>query len=160
MISWNKLTNFEPVIRKAILQDVVRICEIVAQMTPGLPHDYRKADEQFLKIDGNEDCFLWVAELENKVVGTAMMHLQHKLSHNCSVAAHLEDLVIDSSYRGKGIGEKLLTTAVETARSRGAYKIMLTCYEKTTIFYQKYGFVKHDIGMRMSLKEEHPMVKD
>ena len=149
------------IIRKAEARDVKRICEIVSQMTPGLPHDYREAVLSFrAKIENNPDYFLWVAE-DGEVVGTAMMHLQHKLSYCCGTAAHLEDVVVDNKYRGKGVGKLLVNKAVEQAKLCGAYKIMLTCYQKTIPYYTALGFKEHDFGMRMSLIEnEHPTVKE
>lgn len=141
-------------IRLATDRDIQKICEIVSQLTPGLPHDYRDAIVQFNKhIEINPDYFLWVAELDEKVVGTAMMHLQHKLSYHCGRAAHLEDVVVDKDHRGKGIGELLVNKAIETAKQYECYKILLTCFQKTTAYYEKFGFVQHDIGMRLTLVE-------
>jgi glucosamine-phosphate N-acetyltransferase len=81
------------------------------------------------------------------------MHLQHKLSYNCGTAAHLEDVVVDESHRGQGIGEGLVQEAIDTARRHGCYKLMLTCYEKTIPYYERFGFQRHDFGMRLPLKE-------
>ena len=96
-----------------------------------------------------------MAELEGQIAGTAMMHLQHKLSYRCGTAAHLEDVVVDAAARGRGVGETLVETAIAAAREHGCYKIMLTCYEKTVPYYERFGFIQHDIGMRMTLKEEY-----
>lgn len=148
-------------IRLATDEDVPDICRIVQQMSPGSPHDYRNAVEKFRKeILPSKDYFLWVAvdTIGNKeiVCGTAMMHLQHKLSYHCGTAAHLEDVVVDDLSRGIGIGEMLVNTAIECAKEHDCYKIMLTCFEKTTKYYEKFGFEIHDIGMRKELKELYP----
>lgn len=141
-------------IRLATDRDIKNICEIVSQLTPGLPHDYRDAENKFEShIKNNQDYFLWVAELDGEVVGTAMAHLQHKLSHHCGTALHLEDVVVDKDHRGKGIGELLVNKAIETAKQYECYKILLTCFQKTTAYYEKFGFVQHDIGMRLTLVE-------
>ena len=144
------------VIRPAKPEEVRAICNLVSQMSPDCQQDYRGAIDKFIvHIKDNPDYFLWVAIVDDVVIGTAMMHLQHKLSYVCGTAAHLEDVVVDAAWRGKGIGEKLVATAVQTAKEHNCYKIMLTCRSKTVGYYTRFGFADHDIGMRMSLKEEY-----
>ncbi len=144
------------VIRQAAEADIPEVCRIVGQLSPmGYRHDYTGAVEKFRShINPSPDYFLWVAERDGRVVGTAMMHLQHKLSYHCGTAAHLEDVVVDRDCRGQGVGEQLVRHAVEAARAKGCYKIMLTCYPKTAGYYERLGFVQHDVGMRLELKEK------
>ena len=140
-------------IRLANEQDIPEVCRLVQQMSPGSPHDYRNAVEKFLtSIEPSPDYYLWVAVLDGKVVGTAMMHLQHKLSYHCGTAAHLEDVVVDRDIRGQGIGELLVQAAIDVAKEKKCYKIILGCFEKTVPYYERFGFEKHDIGMRLNLK--------
>lgn len=143
------------VIRKATAADIPEVCRIVGQLSPmGFKHDYTGAVDKFQShILPSPDYYLWVADLDGKVVGTAMMHLQHKLSYHCGTAAHLEDVVVDADCRGQGVGEQLLQTAIETAKAHDCYKLMLTCYAKTAVYYERFGFEQHDIGMRLELKE-------
>lgn len=138
--------------------DIPSVCRIVAQMSPGQQHNYAMAVDKFRShIKNNPDYFLWVAVNDkNEVIGTAIMHLQHKLSYNCGTAAHLEDVVVDINHRKLGIGEQLVNIAIETAKKHDCYKIFLTCFEKTIPYYEKFGFKKHDFGMRMELKELYP----
>jgi N-acetylglutamate synthase-like GNAT family acetyltransferase len=143
-------------IRKATERDIEEVCRLVGQMSPmGFRHDYTNAVDKFRShIAANPDYYLWVAELDGKVVGTAMMHLQHKLSYHCGTAAHLEDVVVDHACRRRGIGEGLVREAIATARQQRCYKIMLTCYPKTAAYYERFGFRQHDIGMRLDVKEQ------
>lgn len=141
-------------IRKATVNDIPSICNLVQQLSPGFSHDYRNAKEKFKShIEPSPDYYLWVAEADGEILGTAMMHLQHKLSYHCGTAAHLEDVVVDVSARGLGIGKKLVESAVAVAKEHDCYKIMLTCFEKTIPYYEQLGFSVHDTGMRMELKE-------
>lgn len=144
-------------IRLANEQDIPDVCKLVQQMSPGFTHDYKNATEKFKnKIQASPDYFLWVAEFEGKIVGTIMMHLQHKLSYHCGTAGHIEDLVIDEKFRGKGIGQFLLHTVIEEAKEHNCYKVILNCFEKTASFYEPFGFKKHDIGMKLELIEPYP----
>lgn len=143
-------------IRKATAADVPDVCRIVGQLSPiGLQHDYTDAVEKFRShIQPSPDYYLWVAELDGKIVGTALMHLQHKLSYRCGTAAHLEDVVVDRECRGHGVGAQLVRHAIEIAKAHDCYKLMLTCYPKTAPYYERFGFHAHDVGMRLALKQE------
>jgi glucosamine-phosphate N-acetyltransferase len=143
-------------IRKATEADIPAVCRLVGQLSPmGFKHDYTDAVAKFrAHIAPSPDYYLWVAELDGVVVGTAMMHLQHKLSYHCGTAALLEDVVVDKDARGHGVGEQLVLQAIATARAHDCYKLMLTCYPKTTVYYERFGFHQHDIGMRLALKEK------
>ena len=140
-------------IREAEEKDIPDICRIVAQLSPGFEHNYTNAIGKFRShIKRNPDYYLWVADRDGAVVGTAMMHLQHKLSYLCGTAAHLEDVVVDKSDRGNGVGKLLVQKAIQTAIDHECYKIMLTCLEKTVPYYEPFGFKVHDIGMRLDLQ--------
>lgn len=154
-------------VRLARDEDIDEVCRLVSLLSPEA-HDYTNAHKKYRdKIQGNPDYFLWVAQWlgplrsdfhpddRNVIVGTGMMHFQHKLSYRCGTAAHLEDVVVDPVYRGVGIGEIILQTAIAAATLEDCYKVMLTCYDKTAEYYERFGFVRHDIGMRLSLKEEY-----
>jgi len=153
-------------IRLAQEADIPFICQIVGQLSPtGFEHDYRDAREKFKNhIEKSPDYFLWVATVKQRVVGTAitsesivgtaMMHLQHKLSYQCGTAAHLEDLVVDENWRGHGVGKLLLENAINTAEQYNCYKLMLTCWPKSIGYFMDFGFVQHDFGMRKDLKHD------
>lgn len=143
-------------VRRAERNDVAAIAQLVGQLSPlGYRHDYTDAERKFAeRIARSPDYFLWVAETDGGVVGTAMMHLQHKLSYRCGTAAHLEDLVVDAGRRGMGVGRLLVKAAILAARVQGCYKLMLTCFPRTASYYERFGFQQHDIGMRMALKAD------
>ena len=141
-------------IELATSSDVSEICRLVQLLSPGSPHDYRDAIKKFnSSILPSPDYFLWVVKEDGKIIGTGMMHLQHKLSYRCGTAAHLEDVVVDLDQRGKGVGRLIVDTAIQEAKKHNCYKLMLTCFEKTIPYYESFGFEKHDIGMRLNLKE-------
>ncbi|WP_454781847.1 N-acetyltransferase family protein [Legionella sp. WA2022007384] len=79
------------------------------------------------------------------------------------VFAHVGSLGIGviAPYRGQGIGEALLSTALQMAKSKGLTRIELTVREhnQTAIsLYEKYGFVKegvHKNAVRIDGEYEH-----
>jgi GNAT superfamily N-acetyltransferase len=94
--------------------------------------------------------FLFVAKIGNRVVGCATLHIQQKLIRDGGIAAFLEEVNVDSSFRGKGIGEKLVKHLVEEAKNRGCYKVTLSCFPERLDFYERCGFVQENITMRKS----------
>lgn len=146
-------------VRFATSEDIPEVVRIVTQLTPpDKQPNYRLAQDKFERaIQNNPDYFLWVAETAaGDIVGTGMMHLQHKLSYHCGTAAHIEDVVVDETVRGHGVGEAIVQEAVITAINHFCYKVMLTCFAKTATYYEKFGFVQHDIGMKLTLKDPYP----
>jgi len=64
--------------------------------------------------------------------------------------ARIEDVVVDDSLRGQGIGELLTNSAVERARAAGAKAVGLTSRpsrEAANRLYQKVGFEQRDTNV-------------
>ena len=98
----------------------------------------------FSKILGKIQSQIWVFEdcNANKIVASASILLEQKIIHGGGIVAHLEDVVVDQSYRGNQLGQKLITNVVEKARESGAYKIIADCKPELISFYSKNGFEK------------------
>jgi ribosomal protein S18 acetylase RimI-like enzyme len=59
----------------------------------------------------------------------------------------IEDVIVDNSARGQGIGESLMMRAIEVAREKGAKNISLTSNpmrEAANRLYLRVGFKKRD----------------
>ena len=64
--------------------------------------------------------------------------------------SHIEDLVVDESARGQGIGEALTREALRLAKEFGANGIMLTSNPKRVAankLYQKMGFKRWETNL-------------
>jgi ribosomal protein S18 acetylase RimI-like enzyme len=63
------------------------------------------------------------------------------------VRAILEDVIVDESLRGQGIGEALVGRALEIARERGAGGVSLTSNPRRDAanrLYSRMGFVRRE----------------
>jgi ribosomal protein S18 acetylase RimI-like enzyme len=63
------------------------------------------------------------------------------------VRSIIEDVIVDNSARGGGVGEALMKRAIEVAREKGASNISLTCNpmrESANKLYQRMGFMKRE----------------
>lgn len=59
--------------------------------------------------------FVYVAEIENKVVGMALFYYGFSTWKGRSL--HLEDLIVNENYRKLGIGKALMNQVIEVAKS-------------------------------------------
>lgn len=100
--------------------------------------------EAFVEILGKIQSQIWVLEdtQTKKIVGSASILFEKKIIHGGGIVAHLEDVVVDESYRGMRIGQKLIANMIDKARESGAYKIIADCKTDLLSFYSKNGFQK------------------
>lgn len=75
--------------------------------------------------------------------------LERKLIRNCGTCGHVEDVVVDASARGRGVGRVLLDALTALARQHGCYKVILDCSEDNAAFYQKCGFRRKEVQMAL-----------
>ena len=67
------------------------------------------------------------------------------------VAGHIEDIVVDTSVRGKMLGVKLIKELVEIGQKLGCYRITLFCDKKLIKFYERNGFKINNVIMKKYL---------
>lgn len=69
---------------------------------------------------------------------------------------YIDDLCVDESRRGSGIGKALLQAVTAYARAENFYNITLnvwSCNESALRFYERNGLVPQKIGMEMLLED-------
>jgi glucosamine-phosphate N-acetyltransferase len=86
----------------------------------------------------------------HQIIGSATLLIEQKFIHNGGKAGHIEDVVTRKGYEGKGIGKEILKELIKIAKDNECYKIILDCDEKLIKFYEKLGFKKHSIMMRLN----------
>ena len=149
----NEIYNNKPIIRLVRSEDLALLIRILSQLKLGSidqHYDFAKGEKVLHKIIEDENYYLLVAELNNKIVGTATMLIQKNLTHNGRPYAHIENVVTDSEYRKKGIGRLLLSEFINVAKSLDCYKIILNCSFENSKFYQSIGFdLTDEIEMRI-----------
>ena len=87
-----------------------------------------------IELDRDDDCAIhFLATSDGRAVGTARVLLHHG-------SAKIGRMAVLKSYRGKGVGKKLLQRAVATAKKTGARTIYLHAQVPVIEFYEKLGF--------------------
>lgn len=121
------------VIRRMRYDDVAAVVEI-DRLSFSLPWSERAFRYE---IGENPTARAWVAEWSGRVVGMLVLWLVLD-------EAHIATLAIHPDYRRRGLGERLLTTALEAARAEGARRAFLEVRAgnlAAQTMYTKLGFV-------------------
>lgn len=112
---------------------------------------------QLEEIVGDKDCSVFVArdpEQNGRIVGSLTL-VTFRIP--TAVRSWIEDVVVDTSLRGKGIGELLTRAALERAAELGAKTVDLTSRpsrEAANRLYQKVGFALRESNLyRYTLKK-------
>lgn len=96
----------------------------------------------FRNLLGRGDANLWVAEIDEQLVGYAVLWYVLR-------EAELGNIAVVSGWRGQGIGGRLLRWVVESARARGTERLFLEVRESNRAaqtLYERHGFVQ--VGVR------------
>jgi len=84
-----------------------------------------------------------------RIVATGSVFLEKKFLRACGKVGHVEDVVVDSSVRGKRLGQKMVRFLTDYAKVAGCYKVILDCSVKNKGFYQKCGFNENNVQMAL-----------
>ncbi|MDX2346866.1 MAG: GNAT family N-acetyltransferase [Legionella sp.] len=148
-----------PNIRMATQEDAFYLKQLLAQMGEIYERDIEEMEnriQSFLNLTRHQ---LLVAEDEEGVVGCIAFgcYEQLRLQGCC---CHIDTLIVDKKYHGKGIGKALIATAEAYAKTQGATEIELTTANHrrkhgTHNFYKAIGYQDHvDIDCTYFVKQE------
>jgi glucosamine-phosphate N-acetyltransferase len=93
----------------------------------------------------------YVAVADEQVIGTTSLLVEQKFIHHGGKVGHIEDVAVHRDFQGRGVARELLEYAVAQARRLGCYKVILNCRDELLPFYERFGFRRHDNGMRLDL---------
>ncbi len=85
----------------------------------------------------------------DKVIAYGSIVIENKIRGD--VAGHIEDIVVDTSMRGKMVGVKLINKLVNIGSKKGCYRITLFCEKKLIKFYERTGFKVNNVMMKKFL---------
>ena len=110
--------------------------------------DKNKAKEILKKISQNPDHAIFVAQHQERIIGSTTLLIEQKFIHGGGKVGHIEDVVVSKEFQSKGVGVIIIKAVLEYAKSQGCYKTILDCDDSVRLFYEKIGFVRHSNGMR------------
>ena len=101
------------------------------------------------ELPTNIHIFVILDSNKNKIVGTGTIIIESKIIHNFGKVGHIEDIVVDSDYRGGGLGKIIIKYLVDYAKLNNCYKVILMASDENVEFYKKLGLKKKDNSMAL-----------
>lgn len=122
---------------------------LIEQLTNRSVEFDRKRVELLLK----QGTMLVARDEEEKIVGMASLYRIDRLDRTIG---RIEDVVVDASTRGQGVGRGLMEGLIEEAKKQGISRLFLTSRPErveANQLYQKVGFIKYETNpYKMDLK--------
>jgi len=145
------------IIRKAKASDLLTIEKLMFELieamgdTEGI--DIRLIAENCRNLLSKANSYILVAEIEGIIVGFVNFTIRKTILHR-GLSGLIDELIIAKSYRGKGVGKQLLSSAIEKSRQLGCCEVEVST-EKTNIkareFYRQCGFTERGVLFEMDL---------
>lgn len=130
------------VCREGHESDLPEILRLYRQLNPDDPEiSLERARDLWNATPGLVRYF--VAATPGGLVGSCNVSILPNLTRGGRPFAVIENVVVDDKFRRAGIGRTIMDRAVEFARSRNCYKVVLTSSRKRTEahrFYESIGF--------------------
>ena len=149
------------IIRTATIADIVTLLVFEqGVVTAERPFDstIKKGKVRYYNLEHlihSEHIQLLVAEINNELVGCGYARIEeakHYLQHDQH--AYLGFMYVTPAHRGKGINKLIMNSLFEWSKSKNINEIRLDVYYENTPAikaYEKAGFVKHMLEMRVGL---------
>lgn len=140
-------------IRNATIHDIEKLASLMEEL--GYPTTVESMEKRFKQIQSHPDYHTLVASYNGDIVGmVGLVRGFYYEMDGCYV--RIVALVVESKYRGSGIGKKLVQEAENWAKRLGATRIVLNSGNRPERFnahqfYKRIGFVEKSIGFVKSL---------
>jgi ribosomal protein S18 acetylase RimI-like enzyme len=125
------------------------VYEAVLRLLPQLAPDTDLPSRQYFKtILASENIYFFIAETDEKQIVGMMSVATYKIPTGLKV--WIEDVVVDKSQRGRGLGKYLMQHAIDYSKSLGAQSVALTSRPSRVAaneLYKKMGFVQYETNV-------------
>jgi GNAT superfamily N-acetyltransferase len=130
--------------REAGPDDLEDILRLYRQLQPEDPVLRDGSDAvAFAQILGSPGLHLFVLEVDGVVAATTYLNVIPNLTRSASPYAVIENVVVEETFRGTGLGKQIMAGTLRAAWDAGCYKAMLLTGSRkpaTHAFYRACGF--------------------
>lgn len=129
-------------IRPCRVEDFEDVVRLLRQLWPDKPLDYASLQTVFGRALASESQVYLCATDGQHVVGFGSLTLKNNLWQE-GYLAHIDELVVDSEYRGRGAGTLLLDQLIVVAREKGCRRVELDSAfhrKQAHQFYEQHDF--------------------
>lgn len=131
-------------LREARSEDLQDILRLYRQLHPEDPVLRDGSDAATLKqILHSPGLSLFVLELDGVIVASSYLNVIPNITRSASPYAVIENVIVEESLRGTGLGTQIMTGTLAAAWKAGCYKAMLMTGSQnpaTHSFYKACGF--------------------
>lgn len=130
------------IVEQPTTEVVEALARLLPQLSSAAPPD--AAELATILAGGNT---MFVARVDGVIVGSLTLVLYRIAT---GLKAWIEDVVVDESARGHGVGEALSQAAIDVARGHGATAVSLTSRPSRAAanrLYQRIGFSPRDTNV-------------
>ena len=156
-------------VRKAEERDIPRILDLLVQVNMvhhnarpdlfrGPTTKYGESELRHILGDGATPVFV-CADASDRVLGYAFCVFQRVENDRLRTdirTLYVDDICVDETVRGRGVGRELYDYVLSFARANGCYNVTLnvwSCNPGAIRFYEACGMVPQKIGMETILKD-------
>jgi len=144
--------NSHLVVRRLAITDYDKgYLQLLSELTAVGNVTRQQFEERFRQMEA-VGCYVTIViedTTKGLIIATATLLLEHKFIHGCGTIGHVEDVVVNTTYRGQNLGIRVMEALKSVGRERGCYKIILDCSVSNTKFYAKLGFVEKERQMAL-----------
>ncbi|MFX3634293.1 MAG: N-acetyltransferase family protein [Candidatus Pristimantibacillus sp.] len=138
--------NNDVIIRTILPEELPQLLDLYKQLNKDDPKlDHNEIAPLWEQIYTNPNMYYIVAEKDGLLVASCVLVVILNLTRNARPYGLVENVVTHNGHRRKGYGKRVLHKALEFAKDRNCYKVMLQTgskKEETLQFYEKAGFKK------------------
>ena len=147
----------EILIREARESDLLTIrkltLELIEAMSDTEGIDIKLIAENCRNLFSEANSYILVAEIGGIIAGFVNFTTRKTILHR-GLSGLIDELIVAKSYRGKGVGRQLLSSAIEKSRQLGCCEVEVST-EKTNMkareFYRQCGFTERGVLFEMDL---------
>lgn len=130
---------------------IISYLKLIKQLSDTVIYDYDKFMLNLNQINNYGIIYIACLNLPPSngfiIIGSGTCYLEPKIIHNFMNVGHIEDIVVDANFRGKGIVHNILNHLKNYAVSNNCYKVILDCHPDLVKVYSKSNYTQKGVQM-------------
>lgn len=139
-------------LQRATVDDLKSLAQLYEELI-GEQTDFFKMKESFALMEMNPNYIVLTAKEDNVVIGSVMGIICLDLVGQCKPFMVIENVVVKSTWRGRGIGTMLMEEIERIGRNRKCYYTMFVSGDHRKEAHQFYKAVGYDLDSVQGFKK-------
>ena len=123
-------------IREAVIEDRQQVYGLISALEENEINRDEFSDVYISNLS-NPSVYYFVYERDHTILGFVSLHMQ-KLLHHTGNISEIQEIIVDKSARGTGIGKLLFQKAQEISRKKGCRQMEVCCNQRRLSSHQFY----------------------